>query len=153
MLEAGVPGLMHPIAATNWSLGGSLFTFAFPMALFILAALVIYRLLWWPHRIPGHSDLVPSHAGPPEAGTAHAMAAAAGMTTAAGAGAQPLPTEPHGATEVAEPAGAETTGPDGGTDTAGPGAAAGPAGPGRPAGADGPDPTAQPDRPGPEGTE
>ncbi|HEX4062819.1 MAG TPA: hypothetical protein VHY58_17515 [Streptosporangiaceae bacterium] len=80
-------------------------TFAFPMVLFIVAALVLYRLLWWPHRIPGHSDLVPAHTAAPDLGTAHVMAAAAGMTTAAGAGAQPLPHEPHGATEVAEPAG------------------------------------------------
>jgi hypothetical protein len=107
MLEAGVPGLMHAIAATNYSDGGSLFTFAFPMALFILAGLVIYRLLWWPHRIPGHSDLVPSHTAPPDLGTAHTMAAAAGMTTAAGAGAQPLAHEPHGATEVAQPEAAQ----------------------------------------------
>jgi hypothetical protein len=109
MLEAGVPnlthaGLIHTTAATNWSLGGSMLTFAFPMVLFIVAALVLYRLLWWPHRIPGHSDLVPAHTAPPDLGTAHVMAAAAGMTTAAGAGAQPLPHEPHGATEVAEPA-------------------------------------------------
>ena len=96
-------GLIHATAATNWSLGGSLLTFAFPMVLFIVAALVLYRLLWWPHRIPGHSDLVPAHTAPPDIGTAHVMAAAAGMTTAAGAGAQPLPHEPHGATEVADP--------------------------------------------------
>jgi hypothetical protein len=122
---------MHPIAATNWSLGGSILTFAFPMVLFTLAALVIYRLLWWPHRIPGHSDLVPAHTAPPDLGTAHAMAAAAGMTTAAGAGAQPLANEPHGATEVAEPA--EPGDTAGGTgDTAGgtAGDAAGQDGPG-----------------------
>ena len=107
-----MPGLIHPLAAANWSLGGSMLTFAFPMVLFILAALVLFRLLWWPHRIPGHSDLVPARTAPPDLGTAHTMAAAAGMTTAAGAGAQPLQHEPHGATEVAEPAEpAEPAGP------------------------------------------
>jgi hypothetical protein len=102
-MEAGVPGVIHATAATNWSLNGSILTFAFPMLLFILASAVLYRLLWWPHRIPGHSDLVPASTAPPDLGTAHTMAAAAGLTTAAGAGAQPLPHEPHGATEVADP--------------------------------------------------
>jgi hypothetical protein len=135
---------MHPIAATNWSLGGSLLTFAFPMVLFMLAALVIYRLFWWPHRIPGHSDLVPSHTVPPDLGTAHVMAAAAGLTTAAGAGAQPLSNEPDGATDVAEPAEDDesagtsgTGGADGSGDVAGQGDGAGPgdaAGPGDGAG-------------------
>jgi hypothetical protein len=125
VLEAAVPdlthtGLIHATAATNWSLGGSLLTFAFPLGLFIVAALVLYRLLWWPHRIPGHSDLAPATSAPPDLGTAHVMAAAAGMTTAAGAGAQPLPHEPHGATEVAEPAEPESTSEP---DEAGPGGA------------------------------
>jgi hypothetical protein len=97
-----VPSLIHATAAANWTLGGSIWTFAFPMILFAVAATVLYRVLWWPHRIPGHSDLVPASSAPPDLGTAHVAAAAAGMTTAAGAGAQPLPPEPHGATEVAE---------------------------------------------------
>jgi hypothetical protein len=140
-----VPGLIHATAATNWSLSGSMLTFAFPMVLFILAALVLYRLLWWPHRIPGHSDLVPASTAPPEAGTAHVMAAAAGMTAAAGAGAQPLPHEPHGATEVAEPkdaevsetTAAEVSGPKDAT-------AAEPAEAGRDATPSGPEPGSQP---------
>jgi hypothetical protein len=119
-----VPGLIHATAATNWSLGGSIWTFAFPMGLFIIAAAVLYRVLWWPHRIPGHSDLVPASTAPPDPGTAHVMAAAAGLTAAAGAGAQPLPHEPHGATEVAEPAGTPTAEPTG-TATAEPTDAAG----------------------------
>jgi hypothetical protein len=137
---------MHPIAAANWSLGGSILTFAFPLVGFILAALVIYRLLWWPHRIPGHSDLVPSHTGPPDLGTAHVMAAAAGMTTAAGAGAQPLEQEPHGATEVAEPA--QSAEPAQAAEPAEAGRTGGTGGPGE---ADGTDDAAGPAGAGPAG--
>jgi hypothetical protein len=35
------------------------------MLLFAVAATVLYRVLWWPHRIPGHSDLVPASTAPP----------------------------------------------------------------------------------------
>jgi hypothetical protein len=102
-----VAGVLHPIAATNWSLSGSILTFAMPMLLFILAAAVLYRVLWWPHRIPGHSELVPALATPPDAGTAQAMAVAAGLSTAPGAGADPLAHEPAGAHEVTEAAAAD----------------------------------------------
>src|SRR5580692_3803346 len=78
MLEAGVldptslthTDLIHTVAAANWSLSGSIWTFAFPMLLFAVAATVLYRVLWWPHRIPGHSDLAPASAAPPGPATA-----------------------------------------------------------------------------------
>ena len=72
-----MPGLIHATAAANWSLGGSILTFAFPMLLFIVAATVLYLLFSRPHRIPGHSDLVPAQTAPPDRGTAHTTAAAA----------------------------------------------------------------------------
>jgi hypothetical protein len=99
-----VTGPIHPTAAANWTLSGSMLTWAVPMVGFIVAATVLYLLFSRPHRIPGHSELVPSRAAPPDPGTAHAMAAAAGMTTAAGAGADPLAHEPAGAPEAAEAA-------------------------------------------------
>jgi len=87
----------HPTAASGWSLSGAMLTFAMPMALFILAATVLYLLLRRPHRVPGHAELLVARAAPPGADTAQAAAAAAGLPTAAGAGAAPLPHEPAGA--------------------------------------------------------
>jgi hypothetical protein len=121
--------LIHTTAAANWSLGGSILTFAFPMVLFIVAATVLYLLFSRPHRIPGHSALVPTQAAPPDTGTAHTMASAAGLSTAPGAGADPLAHEPAGGREAAQAAAEDrpptlhqpgTTGPAGQPGTTGP---------------------------------
>jgi hypothetical protein len=104
--------MIHATAASGWSLSGSILTFAFPMALFAVAATVLYLLFSRPHRVPGHGPLTLAHAGPPDVSTAQAMSAAAGLATAAGGGAAPLPQEPAGAHEAAEADDAGTPGPE-----------------------------------------
>jgi len=71
-----VPGLIAGTTGSDWSLGGSLLTFLFPMCLFIVVAAVLYVLLSRPHKVPGHRSPAPA-AGP---GTMPSAAAAAGMT-------------------------------------------------------------------------
>jgi hypothetical protein len=146
--------VIYTTAATNWSLSGSILTFAFPMVLFIVAATVLYLLFSRPHRIPGHSELVPAQVAPPDRGTAHSMAAAAGLTTAAGSGADPLAHEPGGGREAAQaaaedrPSGLHQPGTTGATD------AAGPADPAQPPGPQAPHPDGDnPAQPGPEASE
>jgi hypothetical protein len=97
-----MPGLIHPIAASGWSLSGSILTFAMPMLLFIIAATVLYLLFTRPHTVPGHRVLAPAQAVQPDAATARSMAAAAGMTTESGAGGSALPHEPAAGVSVVD---------------------------------------------------
>jgi hypothetical protein len=39
---------------SDWSLGGSILTFAFPMALFIAVGAALWVLYTKPHVVPGH---------------------------------------------------------------------------------------------------
>src|ERR1700722_18500219 len=91
--------MIHATAASGWSLSGSLLTFAFPMALIAVAATVLYLLFSRPHQVPGHKRLALAQPvpPPPDPGTPQAMAAAAGLPTAAGGGITTLAHEPHGA--------------------------------------------------------
>ena len=80
--------------------GGAVLTFAFPIILFAIIAVVLYYLLFArPHRrVPSRRIVLASAApGAPEAGAAHASAVAAGMPTASGGGATESATEPAGA--------------------------------------------------------
>ena len=43
-----------------WSFGGSLFTFIFPMCLFIVVAAILYLQYSRPHKVPGHRGLAPA---------------------------------------------------------------------------------------------
>jgi hypothetical protein len=99
--------MIHATAASGWSLSGSLLTFAFPMALIALASAALYLLFSRPHRVPGHKTLAFAQPVPPDPGTARAMAAAAGLPTAAGGGITTLTHEPHGAEAEAAGAAAE----------------------------------------------
>ncbi|MGE5133371.1 MAG: hypothetical protein ACM32E_10740 [Gemmatimonadota bacterium] len=56
----------------DWSLAGSVETFAIPVGLFVVVAAVLFYLLSRPHVVPGHRDLAPAGAG-----TARASAAPA----------------------------------------------------------------------------
>lgn len=103
-----MPGMIHATAASGWSLSGSLLTFAFPMALIALASAALYLLFSRPHRVPGHKTLAFAQPVPPDPGTARAMAAAAGLPTAAGGGITTLTHEPHGAEAEAAGAAAES---------------------------------------------
>jgi hypothetical protein len=70
----------------DWSLAGSILTFAFPVGLFIVVATVLYYQFTRPHTVPGHRELMPAaamagggtgrhvagaprHAAPPAAGS------------------------------------------------------------------------------------
>jgi hypothetical protein len=45
---------------SDWSLAGSIMTFAIPVGLFVVVATVLYFLYTRPHTVPGHRDLVPA---------------------------------------------------------------------------------------------
>jgi hypothetical protein len=80
--------------------GGAVLTFAFPIILFAVIAVVLYYLLFArPHpRVPSRRVvLAASTGGAPEAGVSHAAAVAAGLPTASGGGSAESSTEPHGA--------------------------------------------------------
>jgi hypothetical protein len=49
-----VQGLIAAGADGDWSFGGSILTFAFPMILFIAVASALYILYTKPHLVPGH---------------------------------------------------------------------------------------------------
>jgi len=44
----------------DWSLAGSILTFAIPVGLFVAVAAILYFLYTRPHAVPGHRDLVPA---------------------------------------------------------------------------------------------
>jgi len=48
-----VHGLIAAEASGGWTLGGSIWTFAFPMALFIVVAGVLFFVYTRPHTVPG----------------------------------------------------------------------------------------------------
>jgi hypothetical protein len=45
---------------SDWSLAGSIMTFAIPVGLFVVVATILYFLYTRPHPVPGHRDLVPA---------------------------------------------------------------------------------------------
>jgi hypothetical protein len=100
-----VHGLILAYVTRDNSAAGYNWTFAFPMALFIVIAGALYLIYSRPHRVPGHGPLRISSAGPgtvqpgsvPGPDAAQAAATAAGMSTAAGGGAMEGTQEPAGA--------------------------------------------------------
>jgi hypothetical protein len=84
-----VQGLIAAGADGDWSLGGSILTFAFPMILFIAVASALYVLYTKPHLVPGHryqmvgrTAVQTAPVAPP--GQAGRHAAPGGQATAAG---------------------------------------------------------------------
>jgi hypothetical protein len=63
-----------------WSFSGSMLTFAAPMGLFIVVAIVGYLQFSRPHAIPGHRSLATAHASATPPGRAPSTAAGAGTT-------------------------------------------------------------------------
>jgi ribose/xylose/arabinose/galactoside ABC-type transport system permease subunit len=55
-----VHGLILADLGNDWSLGGSIMTFAIPVGLFVVVAAILWFLLSRPHSVPGHRDLVPA---------------------------------------------------------------------------------------------
>ena len=54
-------GLIVASAASAWSFGGSILTFAFPMILFIVVAVGLYVLYTKPELVPGHRAPASDH--------------------------------------------------------------------------------------------
>ena len=98
-----MPGIViaAPVTPANTP-GGYILTFAFPMALFVVIAAVVYLLLFRPHKVPGHRDMAYAGTTAPEAAVpdpeaARAAAVAGGLATAAGGGGGEALVEPSGA--------------------------------------------------------
>lgn len=85
-----VKGLIAAGNTGDWSFGGSILTFAFPMILFIAVASALYVLYTKPHLVPGHryrldgraTVQTPAVVPPaPPAGTAAQTATGGGQAT------------------------------------------------------------------------
>jgi hypothetical protein len=84
-----VPGLIAAAGGSDWTYGGSILTFAFPMLLFIAVAGTLYVLYTKPHEVPGHRyhTNVRSVAATPTANMpGHSGQAGAQQTAGSGAG-------------------------------------------------------------------
>jgi hypothetical protein len=98
--EAQVPITFLAQSTSDNAPGGAVLTFAFPIILFAIIAVVLYYVLFArPHpRVPSRRIVLESSApGAPESGAAHAAAVAAGLPTASGGGAAESASEPAGA--------------------------------------------------------
>jgi hypothetical protein len=95
-----VPGTILALSTSDNAPGGAILTFAFPIILFAVVAVVLYLLFSRPHRrVPaGRIALAAAAAGGhPEPEAAHAAAVAHGLPTASGGGSTESATEPAGA--------------------------------------------------------
>jgi hypothetical protein len=59
-----VPAVLASATGSNWTAGGSIFTFYFPIGLFVVIAALLCLQFARPHKIPGHRNLAASAAGP-----------------------------------------------------------------------------------------
>jgi hypothetical protein len=64
-----VHGLILADLGNDWTLAGSIMTFAIPVGLFVIVATILYFVYTRPHTVPGHRDLVPAAARPAAAAT------------------------------------------------------------------------------------
>jgi hypothetical protein len=124
LLEAAVPGLVVAAVNPDNTPHGYNWTFAFPMLLFIVIALILYALFSRPHRrVPGRPiSATAAGSRAPDAGAARAAAVAGGLSVAPGggtaesqaepAGAQAGATGPHGAHVTASATPAESDAAD-----------------------------------------
>ena len=55
-------GLILADLGRDWSLAGSVETFAIPVGLFVVVAAWLFFIYTRPHTVPGHRDLVPAQA-------------------------------------------------------------------------------------------
>jgi len=81
-----VHGLIASSPSGDWTYGGAILTFAFPMVLFIAVAAALYILYTKPHLVPGHryNVVLSSVSDTPAVGTP-GPAAAPGQPPASGA--------------------------------------------------------------------
>lgn len=76
-----MPGVLAAATGSDWNAGGSIFTFYFPVGLFVVVATILYLLFSRPHkRIPRHRGLAsaPAAAGAERTGTLSADSAVTG---------------------------------------------------------------------------
>lgn len=84
--------VIPPEAILGYTTGGAVMTLVLPLGFFILVMAAFFFVFTRPHTVPGHrADVAPARPVPPPAGTAHGLAAAAGMPIApSGGGPAPL---------------------------------------------------------------
>jgi hypothetical protein len=87
-----VQTVIPPEAILGYTTGGAVMTLVLPLGFFILVMVAFFFVFTRPHTVPGHrKDVAPARPVPPPAGTAHGLAAAAGMPIApSGGGPAPL---------------------------------------------------------------
>lgn len=68
-------GLILADLGNDWSLAGSIETFAIPVGLFVVVAAILYFLYSRPHTVPGHRDLASASASAAKASSAGAAKA------------------------------------------------------------------------------
>ncbi len=102
--------LAAPINPDNTAHGYN-WTFAYPMLLFIVVALVLYYLFGRPHRrVPPRPISATAGSRRPDPGAARAASVAGGLGVAAGGGTTESVAEPHGAQPAASSEGDSATG-------------------------------------------
>ncbi len=93
-----MPVMILAIGTSDSVDGGAVLTFAFPVGLFVVVAVILYLLFSRPHRrVPDRRALVPAQGAVPSADAARAAAVAAGLPAAAGGGGTESAVEPAGA--------------------------------------------------------
>jgi hypothetical protein len=87
-----VQTVIHPAAILSYTTGGAVLTLVLPLGFFILVMAAFFLIFTRRHTVPGHREgVAPARPVPPAAGTAHGLAAAAGMPIApSGGGPAPL---------------------------------------------------------------
>jgi hypothetical protein len=119
-----VPDMILAASVSDNAPAGAILTFAFPVILFAVIAIVLYLLFSRPHRrIPSQRVVLASSTGAmPEPEAARGAAVAAGLPTAAGGGSTESPAEAPGAQrEHADAAERGEAAPGGGRHAAQPG--------------------------------
>jgi hypothetical protein len=119
-----VPDMILAASVSDNAPAGAIFTFAFPIILFAIIAVILYLLFSRPHRrIPSQRVMFAASTGAtPEPGAAHGAAVAAGMPTASGGGSTESAAEAAGAKrEVADAEERGEAAPGGGRHAAQPG--------------------------------
>jgi hypothetical protein len=115
-----VRGLILAAVTPDNTPGGSVLTFAFPVALFCVVAVILYLLFSRPHgRIPARRATAPAHAVPSDPQAVRAVAVAGGLSTAAGGGAAESHLEPAGPALAPDAAAGSVSGQGGSPDAAG----------------------------------
>jgi hypothetical protein len=115
-----VPGVIFAAAVTpDNTPGGYILTFAAPIALFAVVAVILYLLFSRPHaRIPARRIVAPAHAAAPDPDAARAAAVAGGLPLATGGGTAESQHEPAGAVQAAAVQDSIVSGQGGGPDDA-----------------------------------